>query len=211
MALIGDTLTITGTPRPESILIGVAGRGGMLRVVVDGKVVGRFGPVGRIAIDAGAGNDTVLVGPRVVAPAVIHGGPGNDHLQGGGGPDLVYGDDGDDVLVGSGGRDALVAGQGRNRVVVPRRMGAISVGPSASGVAMRLLSGAYSLKPTGARPAAGPIIVGTADLGDPAIVSRLTRALRGPRGGCHHERDRRRRRGHERPPRLPGWGRVAPG
>lgn len=173
VAVVGGTLSITGTPGHDRILIGAAGPG-MLRVALNGKRLGRFGPVARIAVDAGGGNDTVLLGPRIRLPAVIRGGAGDDHLRGGSSPDQVFGDDGDDTLVGTRGRDALDGGQGSNRVLVPQSMGSLSVGPSASGEALRLLSKAYTLRPLGA--AAGPMIVGAADLGDANIAARLKAA-----------------------------------
>ena len=70
---------------PDSILIGATPRGN-LSVVLDGRLAGVYGGITEIAVNAGAGNDTVLLGPRVITPAIIHGGPGNDTLRGGAGP-----------------------------------------------------------------------------------------------------------------------------
>ena len=81
IAIAGDTLTITGTPGADRILIEATSRKEFVRVVLDGKDAGRFGPVASIAVDAGAGDDVVVVGPHVTQQAVIDGGPGNDTLR----------------------------------------------------------------------------------------------------------------------------------
>ncbi|WP_169972678.1 calcium-binding protein [Tautonia rosea] len=173
--VIGETLVITGTEGPDRILVGFGGRSDVLRVVIDGEDRGRFGPVSQIQIDAGAGDDIVLLGQGVRQPAVIHGGAGADRLRGGSGPDQTFGGDGDDLVVGSAGRDALDAGAGRDRVVTPHRMGAIRVSKAASGAAMPHLFRTYTPQPLRATglDATTPIVIGPADLADPSVVVRL--------------------------------------
>jgi hypothetical protein len=183
VAIVGDTLMIEGTPADDRILVRATRRSDMVRVVFNGQNLGAYGPIAKILVDAGDGNDTVFVDPEVKLPAALHGGPGNDHLRGGSGPDLVFGEDGNDLLIGSPGRDALDTGPGQNRVIVREPMGTIQVGPSAAGDVLRILSEAYTLRPLGGEQRAlrrngsklepGPIVIGGADLRDKAIVDLL--------------------------------------
>jgi hypothetical protein len=171
-SVVGDVLVVEGTQAADVIQIGAAGAG-RLRVLLDGRDAGVFGPVSSIAVDAGEGDDVVALGPGVRTPAVIHGGAGDDRLRGGSGPDQVYGDAGDDALITSASRDLMDAGPGSNRLAVAQRMGTIYVGPSASGDALRVLSKAYSLRQAGGL---GPMIVGAGDLDDPGMARLLQRA-----------------------------------
>jgi hypothetical protein len=185
VAIEGDTLVVEGGPGDDRILISGAARPDTVRVLIAGRSAGRFGPVARILVKAGDGHDRVLVNPTVTLPVRIDGGPGNDVLRGGAGPDLLKGEEGDDLLIGSRGRDALHTGAGRDRLVVSGSMGDIHVGGGARGEALRILSTAYTLRPlhagSGRTAAAGPIIVGRADLGDAAIAERVKAAY----GGGH--------------------------
>jgi Ca2+-binding RTX toxin-like protein len=56
---------------------------------------GTEGLIGTLAVDGGAGNDTLTAG---ASADVVSGGPGNDTLDGAGGTDMVQGGDGDDAL-----------------------------------------------------------------------------------------------------------------
>lgn len=69
-------------------------------------------PIGGIEVYAGAGADSVIISPRILIPATIRGGPGNDRLRGGGGSDKIIGGPGNDVLIGEGGNDWLFGGPG---------------------------------------------------------------------------------------------------
>src|SRR5262249_12444744 len=51
-----------------------------------------------VAIDAGAGNDAVVVDPSVTFPLFIRGGDGDDYLKGGAGPTALLGGAGNDTL-----------------------------------------------------------------------------------------------------------------
>lgn len=186
--LVGDTLIIEGTANSDHILIKAGGPAGVVRIIFDGKELGSFGPVARIIVRAGDGNDVVIVKPQVVLPARLEGGAGDDCLQGGSGPELLFGEGGDDILIGKGGRDALHAGTGHNRIVFARTMGEIRLTPSADGALLQQLANAYTLR--GLRPEAGnssesslahnatpsPIILGTPDLGDAQIEPLLREA-----------------------------------
>jgi Ca2+-binding RTX toxin-like protein len=67
--------------------------------------------------NGGAGDDVVIVGRSVSAPATLRGGPGNDTLIGGAGNDKLSGGLGDDKLVGRGGEDWLYGGPGNDRLI----------------------------------------------------------------------------------------------
>ncbi len=71
---------------------------------------GTEGLIRTLALDGGAGNDTLL---GAASSDVLSGGPGNDGLDGGGGADMVDGGDGDDTLaVRDGSPDIGVCGPG---------------------------------------------------------------------------------------------------
>jgi hypothetical protein len=185
ISIVAETLVIDGTPNPDHIRIMAAGPPGWLRVIFDGIDLGTFGPVARILVRAGDGDDVVAVEPQVTLPTRLEGGTGDDCLQGGSGPDVLFGGDGDDTLVGTRGRDALHAGQGSNAIVFATRIGEIRVTRSAEGALLRHLATAYTLRGLplgngtvpgsgGARPS--PIILGPPDLGNPRIAPLLREA-----------------------------------
>jgi hypothetical protein len=172
VAIVGDTLTVVGTPGPDRIQILPTRLPGTVRVVFDGKLLGSYGPVASIYVSAGAGNDTIVVDPRITLPTRLDGGAGNDRLRGGSGPNILLGGNGNDTLIGNPVRDTLDGGSGTNRLVALKSLGMIQVGPSASGAALRSLSGAYTLRPL---QVSGPAVVGAADLRNGRIASQLRR------------------------------------
>src|SRR4051794_2503873 len=89
VGIINQTLMVAGTPRPDHIGIVPTKDPAFVRVVFDGQVLGSYGPVTAIEVDAGAGNDTVTVDPRITLPTQLGGGPGNDRLRGGAGPNVL--------------------------------------------------------------------------------------------------------------------------
>ena len=142
VALVGRTLTVEGTDRPDRIEIRPARPAGAVRVVVNG-LAREFEGVGARS-SCCAGDDVVRVGGRVTLPARIEGGAGNDRILAGPGRRTCSGA-GDDVLLGGGGRSALDGGSGRDRIVIARCLGTIFVGPSAAGEASRVLGRGYRL------------------------------------------------------------------
>jgi hypothetical protein len=167
---------VTGTAGPDRISIAPTELLGTVRVVFNGKVLGRFGPVTAIEVDAGAGNDTVTVGPRITLPTRLDGGAGNDHLQGGSGPNAILGGPGADTLVVSPSRDTYDGGTGRTHTGFLKSRGVIQTGPSLSGAGLRGLSGSYTLLPL---QAAGPAVVGAADLRNAKTVTLLKNSYDG--------------------------------
>jgi Ca2+-binding RTX toxin-like protein len=63
-------------------------------------------------VNAGGGDDSVNISPKVPVPVTLRGGPGNDRLRGGNADDKLVGGAGDDSLSGNGGNDVLYGGEG---------------------------------------------------------------------------------------------------
>ncbi|MGE0758676.1 MAG: choice-of-anchor Q domain-containing protein [Pirellulaceae bacterium] len=70
------------------------------------------GPVRRVVVYGGDGNDGILVDKNLKADAWLYGGDGHDVLIGGGGSDVLLGGAGNDVLTARGDRDVLIGGAG---------------------------------------------------------------------------------------------------
>lgn len=68
-------------------------------------------------VNAGGGDDRVVIGRSVPVPVTLRGGPGDDRLFGGDADDKLVGGAGDDVLVGRGGDDRLYGGTGNDRLI----------------------------------------------------------------------------------------------
>jgi hypothetical protein len=67
-------------------------------------------------VNAGSGDDSVVVSSAVTIPVTMRGGPGGDTLVGGSGPDKLIGGDGNDRLVGRGGDDLIYGGPGNDLI-----------------------------------------------------------------------------------------------
>jgi hypothetical protein len=179
VSIVGDTLQIEGTPDPDHIVIKGGGAAAVVRVTYDGVDLGSFGPVSRIRVEAGAGDNVVVVKPDVKIPVQLVGGTGDDCLESGSGADVVLGGDGNDVLIAGTGRPALKTETGKSRIVVPQSMGTISAAPSADAKVLKELSGIYTVQPLPQGPGSSsqaspnPIVLAPADLGDAGILARL--------------------------------------
>jgi Ca2+-binding RTX toxin-like protein len=68
-------------------------------------------------VNAGSGDDRVLVDPKVMVPVTMRGGAGADRLGGGEGDDKLIGGAGADALLGRGGDDSIFGGAGRDRIL----------------------------------------------------------------------------------------------
>jgi hypothetical protein len=66
--------------------------------------------IGGFEVNAGGGDDLVVIDRLVAVPSTLRGGPGDDRLSGGGGPDKLIGGAGNDALNGGGGLDSLFGG-----------------------------------------------------------------------------------------------------
>lgn len=67
-------------------------------------------------VNAGAGDDSVMVSPKVPVPVTLRGGPGDDRLCGGANSDKLVGGAGNDTLMGRALHDALFGGPGDDRL-----------------------------------------------------------------------------------------------
>jgi hypothetical protein len=107
--LTGNVLTIVGTARSDDIAI-AAGRETF--VVHDNGVQTAFATrqVRTIRIFGLAGDDSIIVSPRLTIRCSIEAGTGNDRVGGGAENDTIFGARGNDTLVGNGGNDYIDAG-----------------------------------------------------------------------------------------------------
>jgi hypothetical protein len=67
-------------------------------------------------VNAGAGNDSAIISPKIQVPVTLRGGSGDDRLYGGGASDKLVGGSGEDTLVGRAGNDGLYGGSGSDRL-----------------------------------------------------------------------------------------------
>jgi Ca2+-binding RTX toxin-like protein len=75
------------------------------------------GPVSRIVVYTGAGNDTVRFNPNVRVGGWIYGGAGNDNLEGAANAaNVIVGGSGNNVLIGGNRRDILIGGSGSDKL-----------------------------------------------------------------------------------------------
>lgn len=114
-------LIIIGTEQRDTIKL--VNKGSQTEVNIDGRNRGRFprATIQSISIDARGGNDHVELVGRIMIPATILGGSGDDRLIGGYGNDIIRGGigrdtidgrSGDDQLLGDGGSDIIDGGAG---------------------------------------------------------------------------------------------------
>jgi Ca2+-binding RTX toxin-like protein len=131
----GGVLTITADAASDIIEIGLVGTTQVKvfegatqteKAVVGGPVT--VAALTSIVINAGDGNDTVIVSSKLKEPATINGGTGSDNLTGGGGHDTINtgtdavgdtadGRNGNDTITGGAGADLLRGGAGNDSIV----------------------------------------------------------------------------------------------
>lgn len=71
-------------------------------------------PIAGFEVNAGGGDDSVIISPKILVAATLRGGEGNDRLRGGGGADKLLGGAGTDFLLGHGGKDWIFGGTGND-------------------------------------------------------------------------------------------------
>lgn len=72
--------------------------------------------IGGFEVNAGGGDDAIVVAATVPIAVTLRGGPGNDRLVAGASNDKVIGGIGDDVLSGRTGSDSLFGGPGNDHL-----------------------------------------------------------------------------------------------
>jgi len=104
----GVALVVTGTTGADQITLTTSPAGLVLGNT--GGWSGSYSGIYRkISINAGNGNDSVVVDPSVTNSLVIQGGYGDDTVTGGSGNDRVYGGMGTNRINGGAGNDVLVS------------------------------------------------------------------------------------------------------
>ncbi|HSQ58320.1 MAG TPA: hypothetical protein VLM40_21545, partial [Gemmata sp.] len=131
--LAAGTLTITGTGTDR---IRIVQQGDNLRVLDGTEELGQFASaaVTSIAVDAGAGNDTVIVANNVLQPVTMNGDGGNDKLVAGAGAAALFGGAGNDELIGGLGGTSFNGDGGANDLLRVQ-----TTDPIAAGAADRIL------------------------------------------------------------------------
>jgi Ca2+-binding RTX toxin-like protein len=112
-------LQVYGTDQKDMVEINPGKVAGMLELkttLAGVATTNIVGPVQRILIQLGAGDDEAKIHDRVTVSAEIHGGSGRDKLTGGGGNDILLGGEGNDTLKGGSGDDILSGGDGDDRL-----------------------------------------------------------------------------------------------
>jgi Ca2+-binding RTX toxin-like protein len=121
-------VSVSGTSGSDTIEISRIGKGtqSVMHIMRNGVLQTLYAPdVGKVSVDAGSGDDTVIAGagaPRMYVYGnkgndVIKGGIGDDTLVGGTGTNHIEGRDGNDSIVGSNGPDALLGGRGNDTLL----------------------------------------------------------------------------------------------
>ena len=111
---IEDIKIISGTKGSDNIKVYNNDKGEVI-VSINGKDTAYSQEEAqKLLIDAGDGDDKVVVDARVTANMHIYGGGGDDYLQGGGGDDVIYGGRGDDTMYGLSGSDSMYGGSGKD-------------------------------------------------------------------------------------------------
>ena len=96
-ALTGGGLTVNGTDTADDITVDEDS--GFVSVTVNDKQVSFSSKsVKSILVNAGAGNDTIVVETTIGGPTTILGGAGNDNILGVGEHEVINGGAGDDTL-----------------------------------------------------------------------------------------------------------------
>jgi hypothetical protein len=116
--LNGDVLTITGGPDADNIHVRLQRPTNQVVVQDEGVVVGTFdaAAVGTIEIMGLAGNDHIVVGPKIDATIVADGGADNDKIMSSkDSSNVLLGGPGNDMLFAGRGRDILIGGEGKDQ------------------------------------------------------------------------------------------------
>ncbi|MSR55270.1 MAG: hypothetical protein EXS09_18585 [Gemmataceae bacterium] len=148
--MIGTDLLIGGTEGNDTIAVSVSKDLLTLTVKRNNVTLGTYLAAvvtGRIVVRGLGGNDKISLSAKIMTPADLYGGTGNDVLTGGAGDDRLMGEGGNDKLVGGFGNDMLVGGDGNDTLSDSRGTNALFGGKGADkltgGTGEDLLVGGY--------------------------------------------------------------------
>jgi Ca2+-binding RTX toxin-like protein len=110
--LDAGVLTIEGTSGNDTIQVSVLGTSYLVQVSGQASQTFTIAAVKSLVVDAGKGNDVVMLSSAITLGSTLEGGPGNDTITGGSGADHIEGGPGNDVLFGGAGDDTLEGGPG---------------------------------------------------------------------------------------------------
>lgn len=128
------TLVLAGEAGPNAISIGLSADGRSYAIDSNGlldvggsvcsnppenlnELICQASAISSFEVNAGGGDDTIVVSKAVPIPTTLRGGPGNDYLAGGSAADKLVGGDGNDRLIGRAGNDALYGGNGEDTLI----------------------------------------------------------------------------------------------
>ena len=110
-------MVVVGTSGNDQILFNPGSKPGEIVAKLNGVVVSRFVPTGKLVAYGGAGNDDIQVAGSINLMAWLYGEAGNDRLNAGNRGSLLIGGDDNDQLLGGGGRDILIGGNGADHLI----------------------------------------------------------------------------------------------
>jgi Ca2+-binding RTX toxin-like protein len=110
-------MVVAGTSGNDQIVFNPGNKPGEVVARLNGVVVSRFSPTGRLVAFGLAGNDDIQVAGGITLPAWLYGDAGNDRLNAGNGGSLLFGGDDNDQLLGGNGRDVMIGGNGADNLV----------------------------------------------------------------------------------------------
>jgi len=115
-----STVTLIYSATSETITVSDAGGSQTTVTSTAGESLTFNNPTLTLAIDAGGGNDSVIVNSlsaSFTATLVLDGGEGNDLLIGGDGADVLRGGAGNDTLIGGRGNDVMLGQDGSDLLI----------------------------------------------------------------------------------------------
>lgn len=118
-SLVGGTLMVTGTDKPDSIEVQLDRSGKTIQVLSGFHTMAKFNTsdVSLIQVNGLGGDDKIVISNRIKINAIIDAGEGNDNIATGSGSSILLGGAGDDTLYGGDSRDILVGGDGSDFLI----------------------------------------------------------------------------------------------
>jgi Ca2+-binding RTX toxin-like protein len=96
---------------------------------VENRLVCEATAIAGFEVNAGGGDDSAIISPKIQIPVTLRGGPGDDRLYGGAANDKLVGGSGEDTLIGRAGNDALYGGPGNDHLYAGSGDDVVNGGP----------------------------------------------------------------------------------